>query len=133
LSGSDPADTFTWDFGDASTANTQEYDKTYATAGVYVVTLTVTNTAGSNTYLYYITVFTDTGGIIPIVTQVSYKIPQEALNAGQVNYLIKKWQLYLQPQVNPNPIEDVDVYTEASWPPPLQYPYCSVSCLGLHS
>lgn len=117
LSGSDPADTFTWDFGDSTTANTQEYDKTYAAPGVYVITLTVTNTEGSNTYLMYLTVFTDTGGIVPIATQVSYKIPQEALNPGQVNYLTKKWQLYLQPQVNPTAIEDADVYTEASWPP----------------
>ena len=117
LSGSDPADTYTWDFGDSTTGNTQEYDKTYLAPGVYLVTLTVTNIAGSNTYLMYITVFTDTGGIIPIITQVSYKIPQEALNPGQINYLTKKWQLYLQPQVNPIAIEDGDVYVEASWPP----------------
>lgn len=117
LSGSDPADSFTWDFGDSSTANTPEYDKTYSAPGVYLITLTVTNGSGYNTYLSYLTVFTTTGGIIPILTQVSYKIPQEAFNPGQIDLLIKKWQLYLQPQVNPEPILDADVYTEAAWPP----------------
>ena len=38
-----------WDFGDGNTSTTQNPEKTYATAGVYTVSLTVTSTAGSNT------------------------------------------------------------------------------------
>ncbi|MFA5212926.1 MAG: PKD domain-containing protein, partial [Methanoregula sp.] len=38
-----------WDFGDGSTATTQNATHTYTTFGTYTVNLTVTNAAGSNT------------------------------------------------------------------------------------
>jgi PKD repeat protein len=37
-----------WDFGDGSTATTQNASHVFATAGTYTVTLTVSNSAGSN-------------------------------------------------------------------------------------
>lgn len=40
-----------WTFGDGATSTTQNPTHTYAVKGVYTVTLTVTNTAGSNTLI----------------------------------------------------------------------------------
>jgi PKD repeat protein len=42
--------TYSWNFGDGSTANTQSPTHTYSAAGIYTVTETVTNSAGSSTY-----------------------------------------------------------------------------------
>ncbi len=52
------ADTWTWDFGDGTTSILQNPTHSYATAGVYAVTLTVTNACGedSETKAEYITV-----------------------------------------------------------------------------
>lgn len=60
-----------WDFGDGATSTDQNPIHTYATAGVYTVTLTVTNSAGSDTYTLtnYITVNT-----LPTVTLSSSEI-----------------------------------------------------------
>ncbi|MFA5414288.1 MAG: PKD domain-containing protein [Methanoregula sp.] len=55
-----------WDFGDNSTAITQNVTHTYTTAGTYTVNLTATNSAGSNTISQsgYITVSAAT--LIPV-------------------------------------------------------------------
>ena len=45
-----------WDFGDGSTADTQNPAHTYTTAGTYTVTLTATSTVGSSTWTTTITV-----------------------------------------------------------------------------
>lgn len=51
-SGSSDADgdslIYAWDFGDGSTANTAHFSHTYPTAGVYTVTLTVTDAQGAS-------------------------------------------------------------------------------------
>jgi PKD repeat protein len=43
-----------WDFGDGSTSTTQDPTHTYATAGNYLVSLTVANSAGTDTKLWYV-------------------------------------------------------------------------------
>lgn len=80
LSDYSPA-TWSWNFGDGGTSNIQNPPHTYATAGVYNVKLTVTNTGGSDsvTYNNYITVhhaapspaFTGTpvNGFVPLTVQ----------------------------------------------------------------
>lgn len=45
VAGGNGAYTYLWNFGDGTTANTANYDKTYTTAGNYSVTLQVTDTA----------------------------------------------------------------------------------------
>jgi len=44
---------YLWDFGDATTSTDPNPMHTYATAGVYTVTLTVTNSAGTSTTLIF--------------------------------------------------------------------------------
>lgn len=48
--GSSGATSYSWDFGDGTTSTAQNPSHTYATAGFYTVTLTVTNLCGSTTY-----------------------------------------------------------------------------------
>lgn len=58
--------TWAWNFGDNSTSNQQNPTHTYATSGSYVVSLTVTNNAGSNTTTQNIVV-----NAAPVVTLTS--------------------------------------------------------------
>lgn len=44
---------YLWDFGDATTSTDPNPTHTYATAGVYTVTLTVTNSAGTSTTQFF--------------------------------------------------------------------------------
>jgi PKD repeat protein len=55
LSQGDPI-SWAWDFGDGGTSTQQYPSHTYASAGSYTVTLTVTNAAGASTATGYITV-----------------------------------------------------------------------------
>jgi PKD repeat protein len=48
--------TWSWNFGDSNTDNTQNPTHTYAAAGSYTVTLTVTNACGSNVFTQSLTV-----------------------------------------------------------------------------
>jgi len=50
------AASYLWDFGDSGTSTAQNPDHTYATAGTYTVTLTVTNACGTDTASQTITV-----------------------------------------------------------------------------
>jgi PKD repeat protein/C1A family cysteine protease len=54
---------WSWDFGDDGTSDTQNSSHTYSDAGIYTVSLTVTNAGGSDTETKtdYITVTTDDG------------------------------------------------------------------------
>ena len=63
-----------WDFGDGSTSTSQNPSHTYTTAGTYEVSLTVTNTTGSDseTKSGYITVITN-GGETGTVIDSDYK------------------------------------------------------------
>jgi PKD repeat protein len=68
---SDAPTSWAWNFGDGSTSTDQNPTHTYTTSGVFTVELTVTNSAGSDTYTLtnYITVNT-----LPTVTLSSSEI-----------------------------------------------------------
>jgi len=55
---SDDADSHFWDFGDGNTSNDANPVHVYATDGVYLVVLTVTNTCGSHSYSKFLTIVT---------------------------------------------------------------------------
>lgn len=54
--GRDPILTWTWNFGDATSSTEQNPIHTYAAAGTYLVSLTVTTASGSDTKTKNITV-----------------------------------------------------------------------------
>lgn len=56
--GSDGATSYAWNFGDGGTSTDQNPSHTYATAGFYTVTLTVTNLCGSTTFSQLVGVVT---------------------------------------------------------------------------
>ena len=55
-----------WDFGDGSTSNLMNPNKTYTSPGVYNVSLTATNNNGSNTFSSQVTVLQP---LVPSITQ----------------------------------------------------------------
>ncbi len=75
---------WTWDFGDGATSSSQNPSHVYTTAGTYTVSLTVTNTSGSDTRIRtnYITV-TDSNSNYSLIV----KMVDNALNGdlGQID------------------------------------------------
>ncbi|MFC2090711.1 FISUMP domain-containing protein [Bacteroidota bacterium] len=67
-----------WDFGDGGTSNEQNPSHTYTTAGVYDVSLIISNTAGTDTLKIpeYITVNTSGGGESGTVTDIDGNVYQ---------------------------------------------------------
>ena len=59
---SQDATSWSWDFGDGNTSTDQNPSHTYATGGVYDVTLTISNDSCSNTFVEHICVGNWTGG-----------------------------------------------------------------------
>lgn len=67
-----------WNFGDTGTSTQQNPGHTYSTAGVYTVSLTVTNSAGSDseTKVDYITVTEPTGPVVHVGDMVVTRVSQ---------------------------------------------------------
>ena len=61
--------TYSWSFGDGGTSTLQNPSYTYASPGAYTVTLTVTNSAGSNTATR--TAYVNAGCVVPTFNGVS--------------------------------------------------------------
>jgi PKD repeat protein len=108
--------TYSWNFGDATTGTGQNVSKTYSTTGIYLVTLQVTNTDGSTTSAQFVVCATTAPIFLPIDTLVSTKLGIGLIPASVIDVYKKEWQLYLQPQINPEPIADADVFDESKWP-----------------
>lgn len=116
-SNGEPIISWLWDFGDTNTSTNQVQTHTYTTPGIFLISLTVTNADGSDIIINYI-VITNTPNIIDsIITMVECKVPPAFRDLPCIYDYIRKWQLYLQPQVNTIPIPDSDVFIESSWPP----------------
>lgn len=52
-----------------------------------------------------------------ILQRLQDRLPTELYIQPLLEGFIMDWQLYLQPQINPVAIPDIDVYNEAKWPP----------------
>ncbi|MCB9431239.1 MAG: PKD domain-containing protein [Ardenticatenaceae bacterium] len=62
-----------WDFGDGGTATVQHPSHTYSAAGTYTVTLTVSNTVGSDTATGTVTVLNSVADTAKVVRRISYR------------------------------------------------------------
>lgn len=117
-SNGEPITGWAWNFGDGSPVETtQVATHTYSVAGVYLVQLVVQNTDGTDTAVNYITITNTPNIMASIIAMVECKVPPDFMDYPCAYNYIRKWQLYLQPQVNPTPIPDSDVFIETSWPP----------------
>lgn len=119
-----PVTSWLWDFGDGITPNPdnraqQNPVHTYSVPGIFLVSLTVTNSEGQSARSIYVeldgTKFIVT---IPIVELVKLKIPAALFDYLNVTASIQKWQLYLLPQINPEnlTVSSNDIFDETKWP-----------------
>ncbi len=112
---------WSWDFGDGETSTDQDPSHIYSRRGFFVVTLISTNADGPSEAFQLSVGVSDTG-ITPLPKSIydivlSYIPSGVDINIGELDGLIKKWQLYLQPLINDIVIEDAHVYDEFYWPP----------------
>lgn len=101
--------TYLWDFGDGNTSVEEDPTHTYAVAAFYNVKLTVTNsdaTTSESTVMINLSgtnnpaLFNDIGALIDLYSPT--EIIGTVRNHQQKEFLIAKWQAYLQPlMVNP--------------------------------
>lgn len=108
-----------WDFGNSTNSVAQNPpDVVYSSAGTYVVTLTSTNSEGSSTFQFPIMVAATPILNLSIRQQVMYGLPSGiALDEIALQQGIMKWQLFLQPLMNPDSIPNSDVFNETKWVP----------------
>lgn len=112
-----PVTSWSWNFGDGNTSTLQNPEKTYSAPGIYLVSLTVSSPEGTSIKSVYISLDDDKFVVtLPIIEMVRYKIPPALFDYINITNLIQKWQLYLQPQINPEPIPNNDVFDETKWP-----------------
>lgn len=112
-----------WDFGfqvadvEQVSALQNPEPVVFPNAGVFSVSLTVTNNDGTNTLFFPITVSVLPGLNVSIKQMVQYALPIGlAFDSIGFSQSIRIWQLYLQPAPTP-PIADADVFDESKWPP----------------
>lgn len=112
-----PVTSWSWNFGDGDTSNDQNPEHTYSAPGIYLISLEVDNGVAKSVKSVYVTL-DDTKFIItlPIIELIRFKIPPSLFDYLNLINLIQKWQLYIQPQVNPEPIPDAYVFDETKWP-----------------
>jgi PKD repeat protein len=117
-----PVTSWLWNFGDGTDPNNktqQSPEHTYSVPGIYLVSLTVANSEGQSIRSIYIELDGSKFIVsIPIVELVKLKIPAALFDYLNVTTSIQKWQLYLQPQLNPENlvVSNADVFNETKWP-----------------
>lgn len=118
-----PSTTYLWDFGDGVTSNVIDPVHDFINAGFYNVSLTVTNLEGTNTSNNLINlgnqnnpqVFNDIPKIIDLYSPT--EIIGTIRNHSQKEFLIAKWQCYLQPLLFEPEVSIEDTYNASSYPP----------------
>lgn len=118
-----PDSTYSWNFGGGT--STQENPLfEFPTAAIYTVSLTVTN-PDNQTDETEITInlsnSPEPGLFNNIENMVDLYAPSSIIdlvkNHNQKQFLIAKWQLYLQPLVNDPSIEEINTHVPENWPP----------------
>src|SRR4029079_17035040 len=76
-----------WNFGDSTTSTATNPSKTYAAAGTYSVTLTVTDAVGlTSTKTSSVTVTAPTCGGTVLCSGVAVALPSQAINTTSATY-----------------------------------------------
>lgn len=120
--------TFLWQFGDGETNNTDpELNYEYEDPGFYTVVLTATYENPENPEEPIEETITRTIGVSPVdwqpldtpLTQLfqTFIPPGLEVDESSAENIKRKWQLFLQPLVNP----EIDVFDELFWPPLVNY------------
>jgi hypothetical protein len=127
------SDSFVWDFGDGQTSTNRVAGHTYAGPGIYFVTLTaLIEDLGLLQLSNWFSFQTTPTQSMPILTILESKLGQYLYNLFQAQLVmnIQKWQVYLQPQVEP-PLLLENTYIEANWPPLWNYLIADLARLDL--
>lgn len=86
----------------------------FPASGTYKVSLTASNSEGSDTFVFNIVVSPAPGLNITILEMVQYDLPVGlAFDSIGFDQNVRKWQLYLQTAAT---IDDDDVFNENAWP-----------------
>lgn len=115
-------DNWLWSFGDGDSNTIQSPLKVYSANGVYPVILQVGNIDGFNSVIQFVTLLTQN---IPQLGLTIYQIVSKKIDAfyltpdtvSILNFNIKKWQMYLQPQLPQPKVLDAELFNENAWPP----------------
>jgi PKD repeat protein len=106
-----------WDFGDGNTSTNQNPTHTYATPGIYTVSLKAINAGGFTVKSRTIQVSDSPILPLPLREFILYRLPQGIdFDPELIDALIAKWQMYLAPLVTP-PVNIDNVFYESSYPP----------------
>ena len=110
--------TWAWDFGDGNSSVLQNPIHTFLTPGIYTVSLTSSNAAGSDVFELDLVVENEPSLNLTIAQLIEAEIPIGIeLDKIYMGQLIKKWQLYLQTFITNPEITNTDVFNELVWPP----------------
>lgn len=116
--------TYLWDFGDGITSTEENPIHTFIGEGFYTVSLQVTNLDNSTSTSD--NVINLSGSINPTIFNnipllVDNYSPSEIVgtvkNNSQKEFLIAKWQLYLQPLIFNPEVQVENTFNASSWPP----------------
>jgi PKD repeat protein len=116
---------FVWDFGDGAVSLIPNPEHTYPYEGFFTVTLLVQYEDGTNdTAIKTMGVAEGANPLdIPLETLLKTFLPPNldiTSAESQIPVIVKKWQLFLQPLVDPE-IEIVNVFSQLYWPPLVNY------------
>jgi len=122
-----------WDFGDGSVDTTKNPTHTYNGRGFFVVSLTATNSDGtSEAYQISIGITDLDYQPLPmsIMDLIDAYVPEGLLTVGEKSTIIRKWQIYLQPLLDPE-IDTTHMFDEFYWPPLANELIAELSALDL--
>jgi len=110
--------TWAWDFGDGNQDTVQNPSHTYNGRGFFIVSLIASNSDGASEPVQISLGVTDLPNtVLPmsISDLIDAYVPEGLLTIGEKSTIIRKWQLYLQPLLDPEiPLEHM--FDEFYWP-----------------
>ena len=116
-------DSYIWDFGDGNNSTEKNPSHTYLEMGSFTVKLTATNLDGEKESVIIVDVTESEEpnsidiSIMDLINPYILTTPVSDIITQNKSFLIKKWQLYLQPLVfTPIEVSEEDTHNEVKWP-----------------